>query len=97
MKRKIYSEALLAKYRKDFTNQLSKFIHGNFLKPEDLGKTIVLNGLTVKIDGLNDDKQIVLLEVNTKNVYVSDPKEIKEILAELEPIEPETKTESDER
>ena len=85
MKRKIYSEALLAKYRKDFTNQLSKFIHGNFLKPEDLGKTIVLNGLTVTIDGFNDGKQIVLREVNSKNIYVSDAKEIKEILDAAEP------------
>lgn len=85
MKRKIYSEALLQNYRKNFVNQLSKFIHGNFLKPEDLDKQLILNGLSVTVVGLNDDKQVVLKENNSKNIYVADTKEVKEILDAAEP------------
>jgi len=80
MKRKIYSDTLLLSFRKNFINQLSKFIHGNFLIPENLDQELTMNGLTVTIVGLNDEKQVVLKDNNSKNIYVADAKEIKELI-----------------
>jgi hypothetical protein len=92
MKRKIYSDALLQNYAKNFKNQLSKFIHANFLAPEDLGKEIEMNGVKLTIEGLNDDKQVVLKQVGTKNIYVTDSKDVKAVLP-VTIVEPKTDNE----
>jgi len=97
MKRKIYSAALLQSYRLNFKNQLSKFIHGNFLTPGDIDKHIEMNGKKVQIVGMNDDKQVVLHEAASNHLFIAEPRDVHplipvekiEIATEIENTEPE--------
>lgn len=98
MKRKIYSAALLQSYRLNFKNQLSKFIHGNFLTPGDIDTEFTMNGKNVKIVGMNDDKQVVLFESTTNYLFIAEPRDVhplipKAIVAKVEEEQSENETE----
>ena len=90
MKRKIYSAALLQSYRLNFKNQLSKFIHGNFLTPGDIDKHIEMKGKQVQIVGMNDDKQVVLFESSTNYLYIAEPRDVHPLIAVEKIIENES-------
>ena len=77
MKRKIYSPAILATYKANFTNNHSKFIHAHPTKLEDLGKDFTFEGKTLTLVGMNDDGLAVLHEASTNYFYICSLKMVK--------------------
>lgn len=73
MKRKIYSPALLSKYKAYFTNNHSKFVHGHPTRLEDLNREMELEGKQVILIGQSDDEPNVgvLSEPSTGFIYVA--------------------------
>ena len=70
----------MCKYRKDFTNQHSKFLHSSWLLKEDLDKQVTLNGTDYTIWGLYDIHHsryyILLKPVGTGAFYIEDSKTV---------------------
>lgn len=86
MKRKIYSQSLLAQYKTYFIHNHFKFIHGHATESNDLNKTLTFEDKVLTLIGMNDDHLGVLHENTTGFYYVAHLKMVKELIIKSEQL-----------
>lgn len=71
MKRKIYKAQILATYRKNFINENLRFNNQYLTDVKDLDSKAVIDNKCLTLIGMNDDKELVLIDDATSYIYVT--------------------------